>query len=133
MRPDAGRTVADYMSTRLVTLSPEMGVLDAMRTLLDERISGAPVVDDRGNLVGLLTQRDCLGVAVQSSYFQEPAGRVSDFMSRDVETVRADLGLVELIERFSATPYRRFPVMEGTRLVGQVSRRDILSAILDLW
>lgn len=132
MRDAAGRTVADYMSTRLVTLSPETGVLDAMRQLLDARISGAPVVDAHGSLVGVLTQRDCLDVAMQSSYFQEPAGRVADFMSAPVETVPAAMGVVELIDRFRASPYRRFPVRDGSRLVGQISRRDILRAILDL-
>jgi CBS domain-containing protein len=121
------------MSTRLVTLEPEMPILRAMQTLLDEGISGAPVVDARGNLLGILTQRDCLEVAVQASYHQDPAGRVADYMSREVETLDASASLVEVIEAFRGSRYRRFPVLEGGRLVGQLSRRDIMRAILELW
>ncbi|MEN8182157.1 MAG: CBS domain-containing protein [Myxococcota bacterium] len=126
-------TARDYMSTRLVTLEPEMDVLEAMQRLLDERISGAPVVDSRGNLLGILTQRDCLGVAVQAAYHQEPAGAVSKYMTQKVDTLPASASLVEVIEAFRQSRYRRFPVLEGSRLVGQISRRDILHAILELW
>jgi CBS domain-containing protein len=123
----------DYMSTRLVTLRPEMDVLGAMQTLLDAQVSGAPVVDSRGGLLGILTQRDCLEVAMQATYHQAPAGRVSDYMTSPVETLSASASLVEVIETFHRSRYRRFPVMEHNRLVGQISRRDILRAILELW
>lgn len=123
----------DYMSKRLVSLDPDTDVLAAMRTLLEAGVSGAPVLDARGNLVGLLTQRDCLRVGLQGIYHQEPAGRVADYMAHPVETVPAHASLAELVETFRQSPHRRFPVMEGNRLVGQISRRDILQAILDLW
>jgi CBS domain-containing protein len=126
-------TAGDYMSTRLVTLEPQMDVLEAMRRLLDEGISGAPVVDSRGNLLGILTQRDCLTVAVQAIYHQEPAGDVSKYMSRNVDTMPASASLIDVIEAFRQSRYRRFPVLEGSRLVGQISRRDILRATLELW
>lgn len=120
------------MSSRLVTLDPDTDVLAAMRALLDARISGAPVVDVRGNLVGILTQRDCMDVAVQALYHQEPAGRVADYMTERVETLPASATLVEVLEAFRSSRYRRFPVLEGNRLVGQISRRDVLAAALDL-
>jgi len=126
-------TCRDYMASRLVTLDPGMDVLGAMQKLLDERISGAPVVDAHGNLVGILTQRDCLAVAVQSVYHQAPAGRVADYMSAPVETLPASASLMDVIEAFRRSRYRRFPVVEGSRLVGQISRQDILRAILELW
>lgn len=125
-------TVKDYMATRLVVLSPDEPVLRAMQTMLDERISGAPVVDAHGNLVGLLTQRDCLRVAFQTGYLGEAAGKVADYMTSEVETVTPDLSLIELVEKFYAGPYRRFPVVEGNQLVGQISRRDVLRALLEL-
>lgn len=122
----------DVMTRELITLSPEMDVLVAMRLLVERRISGAPVVDARGNLVGMLTQRDCLRVAYAASYHQEPAGAVSRYMSQPVVTVPADLELVEVIGVFLRSPYRRFPVLEDNRVVGIVSRRDVLSTALDL-
>lgn len=118
----------DVMTRELVTLSPDTDVLVAMRLLLEHRISGAPVIDARGNLVGMLTQRDCLRVAYAASYHQEPAGAVSRYMARPVETIPADLDLVEVIGVFLRSPYRRFPVLEDNRVVGIVSRRDALGA-----
>jgi CBS domain-containing protein len=91
------------------------------------------VLDGHGSLVGILTQRDCLQVGLHGIYHQEPAGRVNDYMSQPVETVSADATLPDLIEKFRASPHRCFPVMDGTRVIGQLSRRDILRAILELW
>jgi CBS domain-containing protein len=91
------------------------------------------VVDAHGTLVGILTQRDCLQVAYAASYYQEPAGSVARHMSAPVETIPADLGLVELIGRFMRSRYRRFPVLEDNRTVGIVSRRDVLSKALTLF
>jgi CBS domain-containing protein len=122
----------DVMTRELITLAPEQDVVVAMRRLLEHRISGAPVVDARGNLVGMLTQRDCLRVAYAASYHQEPAGTVSSYMSQPVETIPADLELVEVIGVFLRSPYRRFPVLGDNRVVGIVSRRDALSAALAL-
>jgi len=123
----------DYMSSSLVTLDPGTDVLAAMRTLLDREISAAPVLDGHGSLVGILTQRDCLQVGLHGIYHQEPGGHVADYSSRPVETVSADDTLIDLIEKFRASPHRCFPVMDGTRVVGVLSRGDVLRAILELW
>jgi CBS domain-containing protein len=104
-----------------------------MRILIEHRVSGAPVVDARGNLLGVLTQRDCLRVAYAASYHQEPTGTVALYMSQPVETIPADLELVEMIGAFLRSPHRRFPVLEDNRVVGIVSRRDVLGAALALF
>jgi CBS domain-containing protein len=101
--------------------------------MLSAGVSGAPVVDARGNLLGMLTQRDCLDVAMHAIYHQSPAGRVADYMKQPVETLDADASLVEVVEAFRGSRYRRFPVLEGHRLVGQISRRDVMRAMLELW
>ena len=125
-------SVRDFMSTELTILSPEQDVVRAMQTLLDQKISGAPVVDARGNLVGLLTQRDCLTVVFQTGYHGEAAAKVEDYMTREVETVSAAMTLVEVIEHFYRSPRRRFPVLDENQLVGQISRRDVLRAFLEM-
>jgi CBS domain-containing protein len=122
----------DVMTRELVTLDPELDVIAAMRLLLARGISGAPVVDAHGSLVGMLTQRDCLEVAYSASYHQEPAGKVSHYMSRELETIPAELGLMEVIGVFLRSRYRRFPVVEDQRPVGILSRRDVLGAALSL-
>jgi CBS domain-containing protein len=126
-------TARELMSKRIITLEPGMDVLRAMQILLDAGISGAPVVDAHANLVGMLTQRDCLDVGLLGVYHREPAGRVRDYMKAPVQTVEATATLAEILEAFRASRYRRFPVMEGNRLVGQISRRDVLPALLALW
>lgn len=123
----------DFMATDLVLLSPHTGVHEAMATLLEKGVSGAPVVDEHGSVVGILTERDCLKMVYRASYLKEPGALVSDCMSRDVETVDAGEDLVRVIERFLRSRYRRFPVLDGTRLVGLISRRDVLRAVADLW
>ncbi|NNL86942.1 MAG: CBS domain-containing protein [Myxococcales bacterium] len=125
-------SVRDFMQAELTILSPSEDVLGAMREMIDAKISGAPVVDDHGNLVGILTQRDCLTVAFQTSYHGERAGTVRDHMSFPVETVSPSLSLAEVLEKFLRSPYRRFPVVLENQLVGQISRRDVLRAVLEM-
>ena len=121
------------MSTDLLLLSPDMEIHRAMNRLIERDVSGAPVVDDAGNLVGLLCERDCLTVAFKASYHQEPGGKVSEFMVRDVQTIDVGTPIIEIVELFYQSRYRRFPVMSDDRLVGLLSRRDILKAVEELW
>ena len=121
--------VKDYMARTLVTFKPETDVLDAVHTLVEHRIAGAPVVDDEGNLLGMLSEFDCMKVALNAGYHGIWGGPVRDFMSDGVETVDADMSIVDLAQVFINKKFRRFPVTQGTRLVGQISRRDVLRAL----
>ena len=123
------RTVADIMATQLVTFSPDMNIHEAIRILLDKRISGAPVVDSNGALVGMLSKKDCLKIVFSSQYHDDWGGPVRDFMSVPVETLDADMDLVSAAQRFLASHFRRFPVLRDGKLVGQVSRYDILKVL----
>jgi len=126
-------TVNDYMVTDPITLPPGMSVHRARQLLVEHEISGAPVVDDRGGLVGILTERDIIGAVFRASYYQDPGSCVADCMSHDVETIEAETDIAEAAEFFLRTRFRRFPVLLGNRMVGLISRRDILRAIEDLW
>lgn len=125
--------IRDYMAASLVTLPSDMEILRAMEILLEERISGAPVVEPGGRLVGVLSKKDCLKAALNACYHQQWGGAVADYMSSPVETLDADLDIVEAAERFLASHYRRFPVVEEGRLTGQISRADLLRALVDNW
>ena len=125
--------VKDYMSASLVTFTPDMNVLAAIHSMIENRISGAPVVDEHGNLVGLLSEKDCMQVALNAGYHGEYGGRVGEFMTHEVHTVDADTSILEVAKLFLEQNLRRYPVMEGNRLVGQVSRRDVLKALEFLW
>jgi len=121
--------VKDYMARTVITFKPETEVLDAVHTLVDKRIAGAPVVDDEGSLVGMLSEFDCMRVVLGASYHGNAGGPVRDYMTTDTQTVDAKMNIVDLAQVFVETGFRRFPVIEGNRLVGQISRRDVLRAL----
>lgn len=125
--------IKTYMSRQLVTLTPDMEINRAMHLLIDNHISGAPVLDAAGNLIGMLSQKDCLKAALHASYYREWGDTVADYMSRDLQTLDAELDLVEAAEAFLASCFRRFPVMSEGRLVGQISRSDLLKALAGNW
>jgi CBS domain-containing protein len=121
--------VKDYMARTLVTFKPDTDVLDAVHELVKNRIAGAPVIDDSGNLIGMLSELDCMKVALHAGYHGDWGGPISDFMTHGVETVDADMSIIDLAQVFIDSSFRRFPVMENNRLVGQISRRDVLRAL----
>ncbi|MFZ2290616.1 MAG: CBS domain-containing protein [Halopseudomonas yangmingensis] len=121
--------VRDYMITDLVTFKADTDLFKAIDVLIERRISGAPVVDDEGHLLGLLSESDCLRGILSGSYFEEAGGRVESVMTCGVETVDAAADIVKAAEHFIHRGRRRLPVLEDGRLVGQISRRDILRAV----
>jgi CBS domain-containing protein len=126
-------TAKDCMTTNVVSLSPDMDVMAAMRYFFAHRISGAPVIDERGELVGILTERDCLRSIVVASYHGEGyCGEVAEFMTRDVVSVEAATSLLDIAQLFVTTICRRFPVVDEGRVVGVISRRDVIRAVLEL-
>lgn len=123
--------VADYMTRRLVTVSPEMSVNEAIRVLLENSISGAPVVDESGRLVGVFSESDCLKGALEASYHGTEIGPVKEYMSTELQTVSGETSILDVAEMFLADHRRRLPVVDGGRLTGQISRRDLLRAMDD--
>lgn len=124
--------VRDYMAGHLVTFKPDTDVMDAIHELVHHRIAGAPVVDDKGDLVGMLSELDCMKVALNAGYYGDWGGPVSDYMTTTVESVDSEMNIVDLAQRFLESGYRRFPVLRNNRLVGQISRRDALRALSEL-
>jgi len=119
----------DIMATRLVTLSPEMDVFDAIGLLLKNRISGAPVVDQQGNFLGIFSEKTSMQVLISAAYEQLPTCRVEAFMNKDPQRVIEEgTSLLAIAQLFLDTPYRRLEVLRDGRLLGQISRRDVLRA-----
>jgi CBS domain-containing protein len=126
-------TIADYMSTELVSFGPDDTIVEAMRVLLGRQLSGAPVIDQTGQMVGILSQKDCFAIVYNAAYHQEPGGHVQQYMSREVEHLEADCSVVDAADRFLHSNFRRFPVLREGRLVGLISRHDILRALDELY
>ena len=121
--------VKDYMVGDHLAFKSDTNLLKAVHTLLKHGLSGAPVVDDNSRLIGFLSEKDCLKAALDASYFRREEGTVQDFMSRDVTSISGDASLIDAIQLFLSKHYRCLPVCEGSRLVGQISRRDILKGL----
>ena len=125
-------TARDCMVKKLVTLRPEMDVMEAVALLLRKRISGAPVVDAAGNYLGVFSEKCSLQVLMDAAYDQLPSNEVRMFMDAEAQTIEPDTHLLSIAQVFLLTPYRRLPVLEDGKLIGQVSRRDVLRAALDM-
>jgi predicted transcriptional regulator len=121
--------VKDFMRKTEVTFTPEMEILKAIHALIEHRITGAPVLDLHGNLVGMLTEKDCMRVAVNAAYHRDWGGHVEEYMSREVQTIDIEASIVDVAEIFLNANFRRMPVIERHRLVGQISRHDVLKAM----
>jgi len=121
-------TIDRYMSRDLVTLSPGMEVTRAVATLIEHDISAAPVVDDLGRLVGILTAKDCFRAVLHAHYHQELGDTVADYMSAAVDTLETGMGVVTAAQKFMDSNHRRYPVLQDGRLVGIITRMDLLRA-----
>jgi predicted transcriptional regulator len=123
-------TIGDYMARDLITFRPDQEIGEAIDIMLKKRISGGPVLNDRRELVGMLSEKDCLKVLVQASYHNMPSGKghVKNYMSENVKTLEMDMDIVACANEFLSTYFRRFPVTENGILKGQISRRDIMRA-----
>lgn len=121
-------TAGDVMTTDLVTLKPETTAEEAIRTLLQHRISGAPVTGSDGKLLGIVSEYQLLAIVYDESFKQRP---VEDLMTKEVITVEASTPLPEISSLFIMHRIRRLPVLKEGELVGQISRRDIIRCAID--
>ena len=121
--------VRNFMDKSFITLTPEMDVYRAIDIMLRGNITGAAVVDQKERLVGVLSEKDCLRTLVHGAYSSLPSGKVSDFMTTEVDTIHPDLDVFTVADKFLNCTYRRLLVVEDGKLVGQITRRDLLRVI----
>ena len=134
------QTVDNYMTTKLVTLNKDMNVYFAIGLLLNNKISGAPVIDENNKLIGVQSEKDFLRIFADNSYLDVPftktimqgRGTVEQFMTTSIFTVNSGDDLFTVANIFLKNNFRRLPVMNGEIIVGQISRRDVLKAIKDI-
>ena len=122
--------VKDHMTRNLVTLRPDMDIMEAVNVLCKNRVPGAPVMDQLGNFVGILAEKDCLSAVLDAAYHEERGGRVDDFMHHHVDVVEADDNITDVANRLISSGYRGMPVINNNILVGMINRSDILNAII---
>lgn len=122
----------EIMKTKLITLSPDTEVFKAVEVLIKNRISGAPVVDEEGNLVGTFSEKCVMKVLVDAGYEQIPTSSIDRVMHKDPYTIEESTQLLSIAQIFLTTECRRLPVLKKGKLVGQISRRDVVGAALKM-
>lgn len=129
--PDDLPLASEFMTREreLVTVHPETSAYDAIVLLLKHQISGMPVVDAEGHLVGILSEKDCLKTLVDAKYHDLPTASVKDLMSDTPQVVSPDTDILQVAEIFLNNRFRRLPVVDDGELVGQISRRDVLRSM----
>jgi len=129
----ANLTVREYMTRNLVVFTPETDIFGAIRQLIENKITGAPVVDASGQLLGLFSELDCMRVVASASYFEEMPGKVQDIMTTEIEAVQGNTSIVDLADMFARSNLRQLPVLENGQLAGVISRVDVLKALVKHW
>lgn len=128
MNPDT--MIERVMRTDFPRLAPGTPIREAVALLARRGAPAAPVIDEAGALVGILTEKDCFRPMLNASYYQQWDGSVADHMSRDVLTLPVDLDFVSAAEEFLARSHRVYPVTRDGEVVGLLERSELLRAIL---
>ncbi len=121
------RTASELMTRAVVTVRPDTPLLEAVELLVRLGISGLPVVDEADTVVGVITEYDCISFAMSGNARET---RVGEAMSEEVISVAPDTPCPAIANIFAARRIRRVPVLEGGKLVGIVSRRDVLRQMM---
>jgi len=132
---DAPILVSDYMTKKLITFTADQSILEVMEVFAKNHISGGPVLDSRGAIVGIISEADCMKQISESRYFNMPIleKSVEIYMTKDVETIDSDKSIFDAAAMFASNGRRRLPVIDiKGKLVGQISRKDIVVAALKL-
>jgi len=128
-------SVKEYMTRDLITFTADQEINEVIKSLLANKISGAPVLNAKREVVGLIDDKDCLKMLFAGAYYNHPVGKetVADYMSNVMKSISVHEDILEVANIFLHSPYKRLLVMDDNgKLVGQISRRDILRAIKDM-
>ena len=124
-------TVREFMDRYVDTISPETDIMEAVDFLLEKRVSGALVADGSGRLAGILTEFDCLKLLTlgDAARHEVPRGKVKDFMTSKVQTIPSTMDIYYCAGLFMDVAFRRLPVVDNGRIVGAITRFDLLRAV----
>ena len=122
------------MKRNLVVFSPNDSIFEVMKKFVKHKISGGPVLNKNGKIVGVISEADCMKEISESRYFNMPIldKRVKNFMQKNVDTINSSTSIFDAASRFYNSSRRRFPVIENQKLVGQISRKDIVIAAINM-
>lgn len=119
----------DIMTRDIVTLKPDTGIFEAIALLVDSEISGAPVLDDTGTVVGIVSEKDLLVALDYLGIKKAESASIKQFMTKDIVSFPEDATVEFLMQELVRNNIKRVPILCGKTLVGIVSRRDVLRCI----
>ena len=124
--------VSDFMTKNLITFRPEQSIEEVIDSLINNKISGGPVVNDKNELVGIISEGDCIKHISESRYYNMPPedDKIENRMVKNVETIDGDMNIFDAANKFLSDKRRRFPIGKDGKLVGQISQKDILKATI---
>ncbi|RJX68466.1 CBS domain-containing protein [Vibrio sinensis] len=121
--------VRDYMTLQAVTFKPEMSLSAALDKVMSSTHLGGPVINEQEQVIGFLSEQDLLDKLVKVSYFCQDTHIVSDCMHPDVLSVSPETSIIELADMMKVGKPKVYPVLDNGKLVGIITRRDVLRAI----
>ena len=126
--------VSDFMTRDLITFKSTQSVEEVVNILIKHRISGGPVVNENNELIGIISEGDCIKQISESRYYNMPTenNAIEKYMARNVETIDGNLNVFDAAKQFLDSKRHRFPIVEDGKLVGQISQKDILKAAMQL-
>ena len=127
--------VSDYMTKKLITFKPSDSLDHVINLLIKNKISGGPVVNDKNELIGIISEGDCMKHISDSKYYNMPMdsdNTVEKNMALEVETIDKNMNIFDAATKFISSKRRRFPILENGKLIGQISQKDVLKAALKM-
>jgi CBS domain-containing protein len=121
--------VKDYMTLQAVTFTPEMSLSAALEKVMNSKYLGGPVLNDKKEVIGFLSGQDLLDKLLKVSYYCQDTHIVSDCMHPEVLSVTSETSIIELAEMMKVGRPKVYPVIDSGKLVGIITRRDVLRAI----
>jgi CBS domain-containing protein len=124
-------TVSEVMDTRTYAVSADLPIRDAIDVLVDRGVTGIPVLNANGQVLGILSEEHCLKlIAEGDTDYDVPKGTVSAYFDADVPQVSSDMDIYYVAGMFlRELKHRRFAVVDDGKLVGVITRKDILRAV----
>ena len=119
----------DIMAKNVVTIKPDATLAEAIKMLIAEKISGVPVVNAGGKMVGLISEKDILNLAFSGNLNNT---KVEEIMTREVVSFSSDTDIDRIALVIGERQFRRVPIVDGGKVVGIVSRRDIIRNVLPI-
>ena len=127
--------VSDYMTKKLITFKPSDSLDHVINELIKYKISGGPVVNAKNELVGIISETDCIKHISESKYYNLPSDNnntVGKKMITEVDTIDKNMNIFDAASMFINSKRRRFPVVERGKLIGQISQKDVLKAAMNI-